>query len=61
MKSLEWVKQESLEKKNPLLAFQFLTEEKGVGELSDFSLPKEKTEALYVIGLGQKNWQEKVL
>jgi len=61
MKSLEWVKQESLEKKNPLLAFQFLTEEKGVGELSDFSLPKEKTEALYVIGLGQKNWQEKLV
>ncbi|MCB1072931.1 MAG: DUF115 domain-containing protein [Chlamydiia bacterium] len=61
MKPLEWVKQESLEKKNPLLAFQFLTEEKSKGELSNFSLPKEKTEVLYVIGLGQESWQKKLI
>ncbi|MDN3508449.1 MAG: hypothetical protein P0S93_00190, partial [Candidatus Neptunochlamydia sp.] len=52
---------ESLEKKNPLLAFLFLTGQKGGGELSHFSLPKGRTEALYVIGLGQENWQEKLI
>ncbi|MDJ0652148.1 MAG: DUF115 domain-containing protein [Simkaniaceae bacterium] len=61
MKPLEWVKQKSLEKKNPFLAFQFLIEKNGVGKLSKFPLPKEKTEVFYVLGLGQKNWQEKLI
>ena len=50
----------SLEKKNPLLAFQFLTEEKSEGKLVDFALPKEKVEAFYVVGLGKKWCQEKL-
>ena len=32
-----------------------------MGELSDFPLPKKETVVLYVVGLGQKSWQEKVV
>ncbi|QVL58116.1 MAG: DUF115 domain-containing protein [Simkaniaceae bacterium] len=51
----------SLEKKNPLLAFQFLTADNKERKLSDFPLPKNETEALYVIGLGPKSWQKKIM
>ncbi len=51
----------SLEKKNPLLAFGLLTGGKKEVTLSDFLLPKKETVALYVVGLGKEDWQEKII